>query len=92
MTDAVAGCWLNCVFVRKVCQASRIARCRFEWGICPDGYGGRQQKMPARLRNSVASGHAAAKAMRTRVVVSLMRAASFSCRRRMVANSALASG
>ena len=65
---------------------------RGERGLCPDGYGGRWQRAQARLRNSAASGHVAANAMRTRDAVSLRRAASFSNRSRMVANSALASG
>ena len=46
----------------------------------------------ARLANSSASGHAAAKAMRTRVAVSVMRAAILSSRARKVVNSALAKG
>src|ERR1700693_1169655 len=65
---------------------------RGERGSCPLCYGGRQQRAFARLRNSAASGHVAANAMRTLVPASLMRAASFSSRRRMVANSALAGG
>ena len=44
------------------------------------------------LRNRPASGQAAAKAMRTREVVSVMRAAILSSRARNVANSASASG
>jgi hypothetical protein len=46
----------------------------------------------AMLRNRPASGQAAAKAMRTREVVSVMRAAILSSRARNVANSASASG
>ena len=65
---------------------------RVERGTSPEGYGGRPQSALARLRNSAASGHVVANAMRMRVAVSLMRAASFSSRSRMVANSALANG
>ena len=92
VTDAAAGCWVNRVLVRQMCQALQVARVWGERGTGPDGYGGRQQRALARLRNRAASGHAAAKAMRIRLVVSLIRAASLSSRRRMVANSALASG
>ena len=90
--DAAAGCWLNRVIVGKVRQALRVARGRVERGTGPEGYGGRQQRAFARLRKSAASGHVAANAMRTRVAVSLMRAASLNSRRRMVVNSALANG
>jgi hypothetical protein len=59
-------------------------------GIRPGGHGGRDQSASARPRNIAASGHAAAKASRTRVADSLILAATFSSRSRMVANSARA--
>ena len=78
MADAVSGCWLNRVLVRKMCQALRVFLGWFERGTCPRGYGGRAQSALARLRNNVACGHVAVNAMRTLVAVSLMRAASLS--------------
>ena len=51
---------------------------------CPSCYGGWPQRAIARLRNSAASGHVVANAMRTLVAVSVMRAANFSSLSRMV--------
>src|SRR5690348_11644992 len=56
------------------------------------GHGPAGCRLRAMLRNRSASGQAAAKAMRTRVAVSVMRAAILSSRARKVANSASASG
>jgi hypothetical protein len=59
---------------------------------CPGVYPGAGRKAAANPRNNAASGQCAAKAMRTRLAVSTMRAAIFKSRARKVANSALASG
>ena len=58
----------------------------------PSFHGAAGCKLKAMLRNNPASGQAAAKAMRTRVAVSVIRPAILSRRIRKVANSAVASG
>lgn len=64
-----------------------------EWlqGTCPIGHGPAGWRQRARLANSAASGWAAAKATRTRLEVSMMRAAILIRRIRKVVNSAVAS-
>jgi hypothetical protein len=62
------------------------------WGTSPVCHGPANWTQRPRLANSSASGHAAAKAMRTRLAVSVMRAAILSSRARKVVNSALAKG
>ena len=58
----------------------------------PRVHGAAGWKLKAMRRNNPASGQAAAKAMRTRVAVSVIRPAILSRRIRRVANSAVASG
>src|SRR6476646_4514494 len=59
-------------------------------GGCPSGQGRSGSSAPGKQRIRSASGHAAAKARRTRLAVSTTRAAIFKRRRRRVANSAVA--
>src|ERR1035437_9714926 len=65
-----------------------------EWGgwagAGPVGYGPSGSSAPGKLRKRSGSGHAAAKARRSRLAVSTTRAAIFKRRRRSVANSAVA--
>ena len=61
-----------------------------ERGACPFGHGPSGTKAPGRPRKRSASGQAAAKASRTRLAVSMTRAAILIRRRRKVVNSALA--
>src|SRR6202167_6204596 len=61
-------------------------------GTCPGGHGPAGWRQRARLANNAASGCAAAKATRTRLAVSTMRAAILIRRIRNVVNSAVASG
>lgn len=61
-------------------------------GKCPVGHGPAGWRQRARLANRAASGCAAARATRTRLAVSVMRAAILIRRIRKVVNSALARG
>ena len=74
------------------CQALKVAAVRLLGGTRLDSHGPAGCRLRAMLRNRSASGQAAAKAMRTREAVSVMRAAILSSRARKVANSARASG
>ena len=74
------------------CQALKVAGVGLFGALAPHGYGPAGCRLLAILRNRSASGQAAAKAMRTREAVSVMRAAILSSRARKVANSARASG
>ena len=75
-----------------ICQALGIIGTGRVRGTSPVCHGPAGWTQRARLANSSASGHAAAKAMRTRVAVSVMRAAILSNRARKVVNSARAKG
>ena len=61
-----------------------------ERGVCPGGHGPSSANARGRLQNRSASGQAAAKARRTRLAVSMTRAAILIRRRRKVENSAFA--
>src|ERR1019366_775595 len=70
--------------------ATRLRDGLGERGTRPADQGPSGSSAPGKLRKSSASGHAAANARRTRLVVSTTRAAIFKRRRRSVANPAVA--
>jgi hypothetical protein len=75
-----------------ICWALVVDRIGWLRGTCPGGHGPAGWRQRARLANNAASGCAAAKARRTRLAVSTMRAAILIRRIRKVANWAVASG
>ena len=86
-----AADWLRRVLDR-ICKALEVDQTWFYRSTCPTDYVGRRISAPIIPRNKAASGQFAANASLIRVVVSLIRTAIFSNRRRMVENSPLAKG